>query len=178
MNLDILITISATTPAPFVNECRRSVRAAVDRCSFAARVIEVPGVPGNIGQAMLNGVAMSSAEYVAWVDDDDFVLPNAFTCLGRHFAAQPDAICAREIKWMPNGRWSASMHRHHLTAWRRTFLTQHPPVETAFPLHPLFETVKNTAVDEFSWVYVRRIRASEGARLRSQHFARSRGEAA
>src|SRR5688500_12079105 len=117
--LDVLITISESTPRKFVSECKRTVRLASDLAQFPVKVIEVPGVPGHIGQAMLAGLSKSKAPYVTWVDDDDMVLPNAFACLDRHFAQQPTAICAREIQLFSNGMLYPVNRRHHLTAFHR-----------------------------------------------------------
>jgi len=170
-DLDVLITVSALTPKGWVNRCRRSVAEAAKLADIQVNVIEVPGVPGNIGQAMANGVAMGTGRYVAWVDDDDFVLPNAFVVLGNGIRAGADAVCAREIALLANGNLVPSMKRHHLTAWQRDVvnsvrLEEHP----AFPLVPLLEAVEHTAIDELAWVYVRRVRAdSGGAMLRREH---------
>lgn len=169
--LDVLITVSETTPHNFVNECRRSVRVAADLASYQVNVIEVPGVPGHIGQAMLNGLARSTAPYVAWVDDDDFVLPNAFSCLEHHFDARPSAICAREIRLLANGRLIPTEGRHHLSAWSRDVLDASDLASCpARPYAPVFkEAMRGTITDELSWVYVYRIRLSAALQLRAQH---------
>src|SRR5690606_40751486 len=137
--LDVLITISDSTPRNWVAQCKRTVEAAAKLAPFPVRVIEVPGVPGHIGEAMLSGLRASSAEYVAWVDDDDWVLPNAFACLQRHFSARPAAVCAREVHLLNNGAIVPFNRRHHLTAWRRDFIESIPLAEhPAFPLVPAF----------------------------------------
>lgn len=173
--LDILITVSKSTPRNFVTECRRSVHVAADLAQYPVNVIEAPGVPGHIGQAMLAGLAKSTAEYVAWVDDDDFVLPNAFTCLERHFAAKPAAICAREIQLLANGRLLPRSTRHHLTAFRQDIARA---VDlNAFPALPnvaLSQAALANVVDEFSWVYVHRIRRSDAQLLRAAASASER----
>lgn len=163
--------VSNDTPRSWVNECRHSVRAAIERCAYSIRAIEVPGLPGHIGHAMMNALKHSSADYVAWVDDDDFVLPNAFTCLERHFTARPTAICARECNLLANGRLVPQKYRHHLTAWRRDFLDTMPLMDhPAYTLVSMFRALSMTdAVDEWSWVYVRRIRRSGGMTLRGIH---------
>jgi hypothetical protein len=165
--LDVLITVSESTPRNFVTECRRSVRVAADLAQYPVNVIEVPGVPGHIGQAMLGGLAKSTAEYVAWVDDDDFVLPNAFTCLERHFAAKPAAVCAREIRLLANGRLVPMHHRHHLVAFRRDVVDSVPLREfKAFTNLALYRAAGTSVIDELSWVYIYRLRRSGGMALR------------
>ena len=173
--LDVIIMISKSTPHAFVDECQRTVRVAADVATYPVNVIEVPGVPGHIGKAMLAGLARSTATYVAWVDDDDFVLPNAFSCLQRHFDAKPSAICAREIQLLANSSLVAVDRRHHLTAFRREVVDT---VDLAnIPARPnvaLHNAATNGAVDEFSWVYVWRRRRSAAMHLRANTAAAAR----
>jgi hypothetical protein len=166
--LDVLITVSESTPRRFVTECQRSVRVAAAQAAYSVRVIEVPGVPGHIGRAMRNGLMKSTAPYVAWVDDDDFVAPNAFSCLTPHYAASPSAIYAREIRLLANGSLLPSMHRHHLTAFNREAISS-VPLDTlhSAPNLALYEATQRGAVDELSWVYFWRVYRSAGSQLRS-----------
>lgn len=166
--LDVIITISSDTPQVWVQQACQSVVDAVRQADYPINPIAANGVPGHIGRAMADGMALGKEPYVAWVDDDDFVLPNAFSCLAPHFRTQPPAICAREVHLFNNGRMINFTQRHHLTAWRRDFLETMPLLEhPAYPLVPLFRAVEDTAVDELSWVYMRRIRRSGGMRVRS-----------
>lgn len=170
MTLDVLITISEDTPRDWVARACASVRVAAQRAGYPIAVIEVPGVPGHIGEAMFNGSRMGNGDYIAWVDDDDYVLPDAFRCLAKHFELKPTAICAREVQLFNNGTRQDFPHRHHLTAWRRDIVEGTPLLEhPAYPLVPMFKHVEQTAVDELSWVYVRRIRLSGGMKLRGKH---------
>lgn len=173
--LDVLITISESTPRRFVSECKRSVHVAAGLAQYPVNVIEVPGVPGHIGQAMRAGLMKSTASYVAWVDDDDMVLPNAFTCLERHFSEEPSAICAREIQLLANGMLHPVNRRHHLTAFHRDVvdgvdLRQFP----GQPNVAIHQAARSGAVDELSWVYIWRRRRSPGMHLRSQISAAER----
>lgn len=173
--LDVLVTISSSTPVAWVRQALRSAKEAAGLAKYPVRVIEVPGVPGHIGQAMLNGAGMGDGHYIAWVDDDDWVLPNAFSCLERHFASSPPAVCAREIHLLANGHINPCKFRHHLTAWRRDVVEAAPLAKNpAYPLVPMLEAVKDGAVDELSWVYMRRIRRSGGMAVRRQHGRVSR----
>lgn len=175
MTLDVITIVSAGTPRAWVNECRRSIAQARTYCADWVNAIETPGVPGHIGAAMLGGLARGSADYVCFVDDDDFVLPNAFTCLERHFAAQPTAICAREIQWLATGSLLPVDRRHHLTAFRRDIIDTVDLMK--FPGHPnvaLQNAASNGAVDEMSWVYVWRRRRSPAMALRANITAADR----
>jgi hypothetical protein len=171
VRLDVLIMVSQTTPRGFVNEARRSARIAADLCPYPVNIIETPGVPGHIGKAMLGGLAKSTAGYIAFVDDDDFVLPNAFACLERHFALAPAAICAREIKLLANGRVIPTNRRHHLTAFHAEVARELPlELPTGSMLKGVVRAAElGTVIDELSWVYVYRIWRSAGLRLRAIH---------
>lgn len=172
ISLDCITIVSDSTPKSFVNECIRSIEVAAKFASYGVNSIITPGVPGDIGLAMANGVAKSTSDWVCFVDDDDFLLPSAFSCLTRHFAASPMAICAREIHLGANGRLVPVDRRHHLTAWRRDVFDHLKLTEIARPLEPLLNFVEHEAVDEYSWCYVYRMRISEGMKLRTAHGRR------
>ena len=167
--LDVLLTVSEDTPRSFVAKCSSSVEEAARLAGFPVNVIVVPGVPGSIGDAMANGVARAENPYVCWVDDDDFVLPNAFSCLGPALRAGAPAVFARELHLMANGHLLMPDRRHHLTAVR-TEIAQAAPMRdnpgfTMFDLVRLGEQAGG--IDELSWVYVYRRRAnSGGAKIR------------
>lgn len=168
--LDVITVVSESTPKSFVNECRASLHRAVEFAGYSVRLIETPGVPGNIGKAMQGGLELSRAPYVAWVDDDDFVLPNAFACLQRHFATAPAAIFAREIGLLASGRLVPHGKRHHLTAFRRDVLDAMPMHEYATHTSTdmrEFAEAAGPCEDEWSWVYVYRMRRSPGEQLRA-----------
>lgn len=171
--LDIITTVSDHTPVAWVQESLQSVRIAAEHAGFPVNLITVPGVPGHIGQAMMNGMAQATSEYVAWVDDDDFVLPNAFRCLRQHLdpdhpSQRPyDAVCAREIHLLANGRFLPHYGRHHFTAYRRSIVSRLDL--TPYPSHPnaLMHKMCPRVAHELSWVYVYRIYLSQGLALRS-----------
>lgn len=170
--LDVLITVSADTPKGWVNQCRRSVATAVSHAGFPVNVIEVPGVPGSIVDAMSDGVRRSESRYVAWVDDDDWVLPNAFSCLQRHLFGNPSAIYAREARVLSNGHIVVHHGRHHLTAWHRDILATGAHLRRpAAPLYEMQAEAGDDAIDELSWVYMRRIRLSGGMKIRREEHA-------
>ncbi len=167
--LDVITVVSDSTPRGYVQECRHSVRRAAELAGYAVNIIETPGVPGNIGLAMQGGLPLGSAPWVCWVDDDDFVLPNAFRCLARHLTLKRTvAVFAREIAALANGRLVPHAHRHHLTAFRRTLLEDMPmgdyATRTSMHMRQFAEAAGET-IDELSWVYVYRIWRSAHARL-------------
>jgi len=167
--LDVILTVSETTPSVFVHEARLS---ATDACQRSrAALIEVPGVPGHIGKARLAGLARSTADYVAWVDDDDLLLPNALTCILPHLAAKPVAVFARELHLFANGLLRRNDTRHHLAVFSRDIVDTVPLAD--FPCYdmPTMVNAASAGVDELSWVYIRRIYLSAGAALRAQRRA-------
>lgn len=175
--LDVLITLNPKPNAAWLTQCRTSVADAVSRAGFAVRVAEIPGVPGHIGQAMVNGLDASSALYVAWVDDDDYVLPRAFACLAPYFAVKPRAICAREIQLGARGQQVPQMRRHHLTVWRRDVLLKWRKeigacvaglTSTKSAQALLEDPVARGVVDVLEHVYVWRRYLSGGMALRNQ----------
>lgn len=171
--LDVLVMISDTTPRSFVNECQRSIKAAIELCPYPVKVIETPGVPGHIGQARLKSLAQSSAEYVAWVDDDDFVLPQAFAVLADALATRPPAIYARELSLLANGHLVPHTHRHHLSLYARDAIDQVPFEQLpAFDKAALLQVGGEAAVDVLQWVYVYRQWLSAGLKLRA-HLRRT-----
>lgn len=168
--LDVITIVSDTTPKRWVAECRATVRRAAQLANFPVSSLESPGVPGNIGEAMARSLRLSRAPYVAWVDDDDFVLPNAFSCLERHFGDEPAVIFARELMLLQNGRLVPQFERHHLSVWRRDVLESMPlPTFATHTSQDMRQHVaeRSDVVDELSWVYVWRVWRSPGMALRA-----------
>lgn len=173
MSLDVVTVVSDTTPKSYVAQCRASVRRAVAACPYPVNVIETPGVPGHIGEAYRGGYELGQWPWVTWVDDDDFVLPNAFSCLSEAIE-QPDtdAIFAREILLGARGQMVPIDRRHHLAVYRRDALASFD-----WDAHParLSVAMQSAVVapdrcrDVLAWVYFYRQRLSGGMRLRNDH---------
>lgn len=166
--LDVLVTVSDSTPPDYLEECRRSLAVAAKLVDYPVRVLEVPGVPGHIGEAMWCGFAETTAPFVTWVDDDDFVLPAAFTCLKKHWAKAPEIICTRELHLSENGV-RPYQERHHMMVFRRDVLEKNAATWFA-PASGINRCTLSKqctdVVDELSWVYVYRIWNSPGRKLR------------
>lgn len=169
--LDVVVTVSESTPMEWVDECLASIAEAARVAPFKVTAITVPGVPGHIGQAMSNGLAAVTAEYMCWVDDDDYVLPHAFSCLAPALDAKAPVICAREVELYANGYREKCNARHHLTAYQTSWVRQHDLTPfRSIPGVALLKRFPENTVDVLEWVYMRRVRISDGMRLRGQYL--------
>lgn len=168
--LDAVVICSEDTPSHFVRPSIDSVEVAAARAGNV-NVVVSKGVPGHIGNARRNALDLCKSEYVCFVDDDDLVLPNAFTCLDRHYDSAPSAIHAREIRLLHNGRLQMFNARHHLTAYRRDCLERVDFSKyAAYDKQACHNATDFAAVDELSWVYVWRVYLSKGAALRTRRI--------
>lgn len=168
--LDVIITVSPITNPEWVKQCIGSVKEAMDLASYKINLIQAPAVPGHLGKAMHGGLVQGTNPYVVWVDDDDFVLPNAFTCLERHFEARPTAVCAREVQLLNNGRMIPTKGRHHLSAWRRDVVESVPLLDRpGRPYELIYKAAWDGIVDELSWVYVYRKYLSQALKVRATY---------
>lgn len=169
MLLDILITISPETPAAWVNEAVRSCMLAASEARYAVNVIKVPAVKDHIGQAMANGLKLSTAPFVAWVDDDDWVERNAFAILGMPLSRSPVAVCAREIVHYANGHTIVNPNRHHLTAYSSQYAkTQGIEQFASAPNAALLGRLPSNVIDLQDAVYNYRLYRSKGMLLREK----------
>lgn len=176
MTIDVITVVSDTTKKGWVNQCLRSVESASQNSDLVRRHIISPGVTGNIGLAFKNSLITSTSDYVCWVDDDDFILPNAFTCVEHHFRDSPAAIFAREIHLYANGHISIGQEtrRHHLTIYRRDVIDQmpledYPKFTTQSKINYVEQNFPYLLVDELSWIYVYRKYNSAGFYVRQDH---------
>jgi glycosyl transferase family 2 len=175
--LDVLVTVIPTTRPAWVEQAVASVYAAAAAAGYPVRPMIVPGVMGHVGLAMTRGFDVTTAPYVAWVDNDDYVLPQAFACLAPHFAGNPKAICTREIQEGARGQQRRVDRRHHLTAFRRDVLEEWRPAIAA-NVAGLTSTLEAQelllfgkapeVVDVMEYVYVWRRYMSGGLALRNQ----------
>jgi hypothetical protein len=166
--LDVLITISQDTPVEWVDQAIVSVNIAAEQADYPVQLFLIPGVPGHIGKAMQAGAAYGHAPYIAWVDDDDFVEPHAFSVLASSFARNPKRIVAREKHLLTNGHTVPVNLRHHLSAFRRDVVTSVDlSLYPALPNVALYKAADDHVEDILAWVYTRRIRRSGGHYLRA-----------
>lgn len=164
--LDVHILVMPETPREFVGQCIASVVEASGAAPFPVHVHVLPGVDGHVGMARQAGYQLGCQPYVTFVDDDDYVLPNAFSCLADALRESPPAIFTREIQEQNGMQWECK-ERHHLAAYRRDVLSGFD-----FEAHPYYVDVemakkadKLGAIDVMEHVYVHRVRLNSSARL-------------
>jgi hypothetical protein len=116
--LDVHIMVMPTTPHEFVGQCIASVTAAVSVASFPVYLHVMPAVQGHIGRARALGYSQGMQPYVSFVDDDDYVMPNAFAVLQAELEAGRDAVFTRELR-LQNDKFCKAKGRHHMDVCRR-----------------------------------------------------------
>lgn len=98
-------------------------------------VLLCPGIPGRVGLARAKAFRQGSAEYVAWVDGDDEVMPGAFNAALEILDSRPDVVstyCDIQLlghpdgvgyikaPWNPSAQLHAMAEVHHLHVMRRS----------------------------------------------------------
>jgi hypothetical protein len=161
--LDCHIIVSDDTPKDWVMQCLDSVYEAADRASFPVVVHTVNGVSGHIGRARAAAYSLGSQPYVTCVDDDDYVLPHAFSQMSDALHSGVSAVCTPE-QTLQNVHLSPGAPRHHLIAYRRELLidhTQWPSCGDVAQMH----VIGADAVNMPSPAYVHRLYMDSKARV-------------
>lgn len=117
--LDIHVLTLDSTPRDWVERRRATIAAAIAAAGFPVTVREIPGYVGHIGKGRVTGFALGDAPYVSYVDDDDYLEPNAFACLAPAMAQDADAIFTGE-QVLHGGKITRRNERHNLTVVRRS----------------------------------------------------------
>ena len=145
---------------------RSSLEVAIASAGFPVKVHEVPGIAGDFGTARSNGYSVGSYPYVSFVDEDDYVTPNAFSCLLGALTASPDAVFTGEIL-LREGDFTTRNNRHSLAVYRREFvdhgLLKHHNFRADRVMAGLASSGK--VIDVPDHVYVYRCRLDSPARI-------------
>lgn len=116
--LDVHILISKDTRPDWVSQCLSSVREAIEKADYHIEMHVLPGVPGHIGKGRAKAYALGSGRWKTYVDDDDYVLPNAFVDLGKYLDKDVAAIFTCE-QTEQNGKIHTFVTpEHHLQVYR------------------------------------------------------------
>jgi hypothetical protein len=161
--LDCHIIVSADTPRAWVTQCLDSVFEARDRAGYPVTVRIVDGVPGHIGKARAAGYALGTEPYVTCVDDDDYMLPDAFAQMIDALRTGAPAICTPELT-LQNGQLRPGHPRHHLAVYRRSVLIDHTQWPCCGDVAQLAAIPPAEVIDLPSPQYVHRIYGASKAR--------------
>lgn len=159
--------VSPLTPKEWVSQARASIHEAISKSGFPVAFHEVSAFPGHIGRARRAGFSAGNHPYVTFVDDDDYVMPNAFSCLQSALDARPKAIFTRETV-LQNGMMGSTDRRHHLAVYRRDIVESFDfeawPAYDAMALRTHAEGFEGDVIDLEDAVYVYRLRGDSPAR--------------
>lgn len=172
--LDVHVLTLPSTRPDWQRQCLESVHAAAALAGDAVKVHVIPGVPGNLGKARADGYAAGTAPWKCYADDDDVVLPHAFTTLLRYLDRDVAAIFPREYVEQNGRRHAKTLQRHHLWPVRADLAAQFD--HAAWPSMP-DEMLRRAAaadprgvLDLEEVVYVHRIYSGQRCRsLRREH---------
>jgi hypothetical protein len=123
--LDVHILTLPTSNSDWFNQCVESVMDAADLAGFPVDVHVVPGFLGHIGKGRAEAYALGRNAYVTCVDDDDYVLPNAFLQMQNALRAGRASAISTPERVCRNGHMDDGKQRHHLIAYRRDMLIDH-----------------------------------------------------
>lgn len=105
-------------------QCVSSITQAARRAGFPVAIHQLHGVQGHIGLGRAKGYAMGVYPWVACVDDDDIVLPDAFLNMRPGLESSAKAVSTAEIE-LRNDMFRQGSQRHHLIAYRREYVIDH-----------------------------------------------------
>ena len=116
--LDVHVLVSNDTRRDWIAQSLASVRDAIERADYPIELYVLNGIPGHIGKGRAKAYALGSAKWKTYVDDDDYVLPNAFVDLKKYLDKDVCAIFTCE-RVEQNGRLHPFIQReHHLQVYR------------------------------------------------------------
>lgn len=166
--LDVHIAVSADRPEDWVTQCVASVTAAAARAGYPVHIHVIDAVPEHIGRARRNGFARGAADYVTCVDDDDYVLTDAFACLKTALAKRPAAVFTRELQ-LHGAKHVTHNTRHHLAVYRRDVLDGFDfevwPACPDVALRRVGQRHPDGVLDVLERVYVNRVYPTSKARV-------------
>lgn len=120
--LDVHILISRDTPEEWVKQCLESVYSSAESAPFKVNVFPTKGIDGHIGKGRKLGYSKGNALYKTYVDDDDYLLPDAFSCLHPAMLKSFAGIFTGEML-LQNGKFKKSTGRHHLAVYRNDVIS-------------------------------------------------------
>lgn len=161
--LDVIVMSNLPHSAAYHDQCIESVRLAMELADFPARLVETQGNLRAIAKARGAAFDQTTAPYVTWVVDFDYLQSDALEVLGPHFERQPPAIFTREQHRLGRGRYRKIGSRHHLAVYRRDIVNAVRPLFDIAGVDQVTEALRNVAdkdkqaVDVMHFGYVRRM---------------------
>jgi hypothetical protein len=167
--LDVHVLVMDYTPDEYVGQCVRSILLAARRSAFQVQLHLLHGWPGHVGRGRQDGYARGMHPYVTYVDDDDYLLPDAFVSMEGALGLRPTAVFTPELT-IQNGQMQRGHDRHHLAVYAREILIDHASFVVCGDYAQMLAAEKSrTVVDLPEPGYVHRLYQSEGRKLRRKH---------
>lgn len=123
--LDVHVIVSHDTRPEWVAQCLASVATAAEHAGYPVAIHRIDGVPGHIGLARAAGFAAGEHPHCTFVDDDDYVAPEAFAALAPALALNPHLAFTSEVL-LQNDKAAGVARMHHLAIVRREDAAAHP----------------------------------------------------
>lgn len=106
----------------WVEECLKSAKIACINAGYPVKVHCIPGIKGNLCVARQRGYSLGQYNHVTYIDDDDYIFPNAFKVLREGLDANKKAIFTKELM-IKDGIVKQQIYtRHHLAVYRRDMI--------------------------------------------------------
>lgn len=163
--LDIIVMSNLPHSAKYHEQCVASVHTAIGDAGFPCRLVATKGDLKAIAKARGAAFDQTTAPYVTWVVDFDYLQGDALSALAAHFEDEPPAIFGRELHRLGYGRYRKMPQRHHLAVYRRDVIEAVRPLfdvadvdQVTHALRALADRDKK-AIDVMHWGYVRRMEA-------------------
>lgn len=166
VRLDVHTIYSEDTPQEWKAQCAQSIVAAAEQAGYPVKIWAVEGEPGHIGNGRAQGFAQGNYGFVTFVDDDDFVAPNAFACLASVLALNPRMVFTRE-QLLQNDRDAGVGSGHHLAVMRRKDAVAHDWGKYPAGGEAELYATLGPAVQLADVVYTHRLYRSKGRELRN-----------
>lgn len=166
--LDVHVLTLDSSRKDWLRECLESIQVAIERCPFAVNLHLVQGIEGHIGIGRDKGYALGDHPFVTYVDDDDYVLPHAFSQMAEALKCAPMAMSTPE-RIERNGYPLDGRQRHHLIAYRRDQIIDHKPWVCCGDVRQMLAISEHAWVDLETPAYVHRVYESKARLMRRAH---------
>lgn len=159
--LDIIVMDNRPYSNNYHDRCVNSVREAIANAGFPCKLVETKGNLKAIAKARGAAFDQTTAPYVTWVVDFDYLLPDALAVLKEELAKGPAAVFTREKRLMARGE-GLCKRRHHLAVYRRDILLANRQLFETENVNVVTAALQEAAqvagaVDILHWGYIRNI---------------------